>query len=344
MRFLSPPRRVLACVAAAAGAAAAVGCESDGSTRPEDSPVPNFVRLQSDAGDVIGGGRSYSYGGLDAHIRVLSRAGAAAREEGGAVLIAVEGDESWIGVFQGPAGFDRLRPGSYAGLLRYGDHDPGTGGLHWVTEERACAALTGSFTIDSLAYVGSNLASIDLRFEQHCEGAAPALRGTIHWRADDPRTITGPVYPLPAGLWQPPPAATPASGDYVYLESDAGEYVGGGRTYLYRESTDIIKITADGGLAQVLVGGWVGMFKAMNVLSQLEPGYYSNLQDYPFHNVWKGGLSWTGRDVGCDSLRGWFAVDAVTYTGKVVTALEMRFEQRCGGQTPALRGKIRWSA
>jgi hypothetical protein len=27
----------------------------------------------------------------------------------------------------------------------------------------------------------AELIAIDLRFEQHCEGAAPALHGQIHW-------------------------------------------------------------------------------------------------------------------------------------------------------------------
>jgi hypothetical protein len=35
--------------------------------------------------------------------------------------------------------------------------------------------------VDSITYVGTALQSIDLRFEQHCEGGASALRGKIHW-------------------------------------------------------------------------------------------------------------------------------------------------------------------
>ena len=39
----------------------------------------------------------------------------------------------------------------------------------------------GWFVVDAVTYVGDTLTAIDLRFEQHCEGHAPALRGEIHW-------------------------------------------------------------------------------------------------------------------------------------------------------------------
>jgi len=35
--------------------------------------------------------------------------------------------------------------------------------------------------VDGVTYSGATLTSLDLRFEQHCEGLAPALHGQIHW-------------------------------------------------------------------------------------------------------------------------------------------------------------------
>jgi hypothetical protein len=46
-----------------------------------------------------------------------------------------------------------------------------------------CNSSTGWFVVDGVSYVGDTLTSIDLRFEQHCESATPALRGKIHWAA-----------------------------------------------------------------------------------------------------------------------------------------------------------------
>ena len=63
----------------------------------------------------------------------------------------------------------------------------------------------------------------------------------------------------------------------------------------------------------------------MNSLSRIETGYYPDLERFPFHNPAKGGLSWTGEGRGCNTLRGWFAVDRVTYSGSTLTAIELRF-------------------
>jgi len=41
----------------------------------------------------------------------------------------------------------------------------------------------------------------------------------------------------------------------------------------------------------------------MDSLTQLQPGYYGNLSRYPFHNHVRGGLSWSGNGVGCNTLQ-----------------------------------------
>jgi hypothetical protein len=37
--------------------------------------------------------------------------------------------------------------------------------------------------VDKVTYALGNLSELDLRFEQHCEGGAPAMHGKIHWSA-----------------------------------------------------------------------------------------------------------------------------------------------------------------
>ena len=81
----------------------------------------------------------------------------------------------------------------------------------------------------------------------------------------------------------------------------------------------------------------------MSTVRQLQPGYYADLRRYPFHNPVKGGLDWVGEGRGCNTLLGWFAIDGDTYTNGNLTALELRFEQRCEGGIPALHGAIHWS-
>ena len=302
-----------------------------------DDVPPTTVRLVSDAGDYIGQGRTYEYDQANALITVTA--------SGGHFRIDVRGDERWTGDFQVPNTLSRLEPGSYTGLARYPFHDPAVGGLDWFGEGRGCNTVTGSFIVDRVTYVGNTLTVIALRFEHHCGVATPALRGEIHWSAGDPTLPPNPVYPVPSSLWQPAAGSTPATGNFVYLNSDAGDFIGQGQTYTYTPSNATITVSAVAGRVTVRVTdaqAWTGEFQTMYTLSRLEPGYYPDLRRFPFHNPAKGGLSWSGHGRGCNTLRGWFVVDQVTYTSGVLTALDLRFEQRCEGGATALHGAIHW--
>jgi hypothetical protein len=306
------------------------GCDSSTAPPPE-KPAKNAVHLQSDAGDDIGGGKTYSYDQSDAVMTVTASRGY--------LTIAIGGDQNWEGQFQSPSGMTQLKAGTYPNLQRYPFHDPAVGGLSWDGEGRGCNTLSGSFTIDSVTYATGVLTKIDLSFEQYCDGASSALHGTVHWAAGDTTAPPGPVNPPPAGLWRPIPGSTPIAARYVYLESEAGDYVGQGLTYSFTQPSSI-NITATGGHLSVGVDAWAGDFQVMNTIEEIQAGYYPGLQDYPFHNRTKGGLDWFGNGAGCNTLVGWFVVDRVTYTAGALTALDLRFEQHCEGHVPALHGVI----
>jgi hypothetical protein len=216
--------------------------------------------------------------------------------------------------------------------------NPTRGYLEWSGEGRGCNRNLGWMVVDrvELATDGT-VSAIDLRFAQHCEWLAPALHGAIHWRADDRTTFPGPA-PIPADLWRAPVQSVP-SGNYVYLESEPGDWLGGGQTYLY----DSVLVSA-GPEARIAVdAGWHGDFQAMHGYEQLAAGFYPDVQRYPFHNRAKGGMAWYGSG-GCNTLEGWFAVDSIRYEGEAVTALDLRFEQHCEGAASALRGQIHYVA
>ncbi len=309
--------------------------------QPAPGAVPasgNFVYLESQPGDFIGAGRSYLYKQSDAILSVA----ADARQ----LSIGVHGDESWGGGFEVMSTLSRLEVGYYGDLQSLGSHNPLKGGLSWSGEGRSCSTLSGWFVIDDVVYSGTTLTSIDLRFEQHCGRGAPALRGRIHWDASDTSVPPGPVA-TPPEVWQPAPGVTPASGNYVYLESEPGDFIGQGRNYLYTQANAVITVNAPYAQLAISIHGdetWYGDYAAMNSLTRLVPGYYGNLQRYPFNNPVKGGLSWSGQGRGCNVLTGWFAVDSVTYVGSTLQAIDLRFEQHCEGNGPALRGKIHWDA
>ena len=294
----------------------------------------SYIYLESQPGDFIGRGSNYLYVKSDAIIRVDS--------SDGRLNIYVNGDESWNASFQAMNTLNQLESGYYRDLQRYPFHNPVKGGLSWSGEGRGCNTLEGWFVVDSVSYNGNILESIGVRFEQRCEGASAALRGQIHWEASEVAVPPGPVTPAPTNLWQAPGAATPVSGNYVYIESEPGDFVGQGNNYLY--TSDDIALTSTGDRISISVNGserWNGHFQAMNILSQLELGYYSDLRGYPFHNPIKGGMSWGGQN-GCE-ITGWFVVDRINFNSATLSNVDLRFEQRCEGATAALRGQIHWS-
>lgn len=299
----------------------------------------NYVELESDQGDYIGGGLRYAYSQLNAQIGL--------EVTGRRLTLKITGDEDWWGDFELPDSLGNFQPGTYLNLTRYPFHNPSSGGLNWSGEGRGCNTLTGWLVVDKVSYANGVPAAVDLHFEQHCEGGSAALRGKVHWMADDDTKPSGPITPVPADLWRPVSGSTPDTGNYVYLQSDAGDYIGAGRTYTYTQAVAQIGVTASNGRVSVSINGnesWRGDFQAMVPLASLQVGYYGTLQRYPFHNPVRGGLDWSGEGRGCNMLTGWFAVDNVSYAEGMLNAIDIRFEQHCEGSPAALRGEIHWRA
>jgi hypothetical protein len=300
-------------------------------------PGKTQITLVSDVGDGIGQGRSYVYTQADAQIGVTV--------SGSRLSVSVRGDEYWSGDFALPESRRRFNFGGVRDVMRYPLHDPAAGGLQWSGEGRGCEALVGSFRINSSEFDGGRLVSIDMDFVQHCDGKPPALHGNIRWFAGDPTQPSGPA-PVPTDAWAPAPGAVPATGSFVYLESDEGDYIGAGGRYLHTLRDSPITVTESGGLIAVSVTGnhrWTGNFKSMDSLAKMRRGLYAHLEGYPgIYNPTRGGIGWSGEGRGC-APTGWFIVDEVTYVDGQMATLDMRFEQRCNGGPWALRGRIRWS-
>lgn len=297
--------------------------------RPDPSVIPasgNYVYLASQSGDYIGQGATYLY--TDQQFGFSSR--------NNMMQIDVnESDDYWGGNFVLPETLSEIKVGLYQGLQRYPFYDAAVGGLDWSGNGRGCNTLNGWIAVDQVTYEAGALKSIDYRFSQHCEGGQPALLGAVHWQA--------------AGLvgtdWQPLPAAVPSAGNYVYLESDRGDYIGGGKQYLYTPSDALVNVIAEQGMVSVGIQGdefWSADFKLPVSETVLKTGLYQGVQRYPFHNPVKGGLSWSGEGRGCNELSGWFSIDRVEYQADQLKQLDLRFEQNCEGGSSALRGKIHW--
>lgn len=298
--------------------------------KPAVDAVPttgNYVYLESQVGDYIGQGRSYLYTSADAGLVV----------DKNILKLGVTGNEDWSGDFVLPNALNNIQQGLYQQLQRYPFHAPEVGGLSWSGEGRGCNTLNGWISIDKVEYEGTAVKSVDFRFSQHCEGGAPALLGAVHW-----------VFDRPVGTnWQPDPAKIPTQGNYVYLESDRGDYIGQGQTYVYtggdakftlnNKTPALLDMTVDGQQY------WTGQFAMPQAQAKLTTGLYENLQRYPFHNMINGGLNWSGEGRGCNTLSGWFSVDQATYVGKTLQSVDIRFQQNCSDDAPSLRGKIHWT-
>lgn len=310
---------------------------------PPVTPPPAEVRLtkvtlQSDTGDAIGLGKNYSYSLSDAKISVTN--------ERNQLVVRVEGDETWTGVFQtGGAEQNLITAGMVANVPRYvEDHDWGRSGLTWFGEGRACSSSYGWFAVDNVKYQGPRVIEIKVRFERHCNGSSAALRGEITYYADDTTKPPPPVVPAPATLWRPADVGNTV-GNYAYFESEEGDYVGLGKTYRYDQRNANIKVYGATNDLVISVEGneiWSGELRAMYGATDLQPGYYPAVHGSRFNNPVKGGLSWTGTGRGCSKSTGWFVVDSVTVSNYSVTALDLRFEQHCEGRAAALRGVIHW--
>jgi len=318
---------------------------------PDKFPTSgNYVYVESDFWDPLAGGESTLETSLDSI--VLARGEASPLPGNSSFGVSLQEPSRWEGSFHLPHNAGRLVPGLHGNLRGRGN--AGAAGLTWTGRGTTCGEATaGWYAVDRVAYEGELLTDIELRFEQHCDGFPGALRGKIRWSAADPQRPPGPMQPPPAGLWEPPAAAVPASGDYVYLESEYGDFVGVGRTTLLTPSSATIdghgfsndarvfSVTArelrEGSLP------WFGSFRTMDSVDRLEPGFYDGLRREGYHNKAKGGLDWNGEGRGCNTVSGWFVVDAVGYSNGVLSAIELRFEQHCEARSAPLRGKIRWT-
>ncbi len=304
--------------------------------QPSASAVPssgNYLYFESAPGDYVGLGRTYLYTAANAVLTVSA--------DGLQLNAAVTGDEAWQGSFRSMLGLSQLTVGYYA--KSYATLNPLVSDLNWSGEGRGCGGITGWFAVDKISYSNGKLDALDLRFEMSCEGSSTApMRGKLHWIAGDTAGAPGPQNPPPAGLWQPDGSFTAPSGNYVYLVNgrDAKPELATPATTTIEVNTTV---TAALSIRVGGFGGWNGNFVAMNSLSQLQPGYYSDLQRYPFNNPAKGGMSWSGYGWGCNKLKGWFLVDKVSYAAGALTSIDLRFEQFCDANQTPMHGILHWA-
>jgi hypothetical protein len=309
-------------------------------------PTGSYVYLSSDRSDFVGDGDAL-FTPVDAAIELT--------EKDGKLGIVVNGDTRWQASFQTMSNAGAILPGYYAGLGE-GPFRPARGSFSWSGNGHGCNTASSGVVIDNAVYTGGKLSELTMRFEQHCEDAPGALRGQIHWLASDTRQPPGPRAAVPATLWKAPAGALPASGNYLYVESAAGEPIGGGKTYLLTPNNATLRLQAADS-APIGAGGFLTLdadsgsytngqftleFQAMRSSAQLQPGFYDHLMRYGFHNSAFGGFALRSHGLGCNTSWSWMVLDRTSYTNGRLSAVHGRFEQYCDGMSVPLHGEFNW--
>ena len=161
--------------AAGGGAApAAGGAAPTPAPAPSTLPASSGVSMTSDPGDYVGQGKSYD--GVGGPIVAEAR-------RGERLTLGVLSGGEWRANFAAPPGQELTAGVTYTGARRI--QNDGVSPLLSISGEgRGCGYSSGSFTVDHISwYPDGVLQAFSARFEQHCEDAVPALRGTWTYRA-----------------------------------------------------------------------------------------------------------------------------------------------------------------
>ena len=202
--------------------AAGLGVGASGSAAGGTPAAVTKYSFTSQAGDYIGQGASATYTSSRSTISVYGDAGYVR-------FRASTADESWDVVLAAPAG-EQLHPGVHRNAERAPVRTGRSPGLEVSGDGRRCNEVYGQFSVNQIeTNVSGAITVLDATYTQHCENAdAPALKGVLKYRA----------YPL----------------SYAYT-SDAGDYIGQGRSQTHQGATSTFALRGYGDGVQYDVSG-----------------------------------------------------------------------------------------
>jgi hypothetical protein len=152
--------------------------------RPTAAQISGQLDLYSDPGDYIGQGLEQHFTIGTANANVLDLTGDQLADYLTVVFFTPDG-HFWIVSFGTNQLGSDLVPGTYLNAERAPFASPGHPGLDVSGDGRGCNTLTGSFTVEEATFDYSSgfprVISFKATFEQHCEGAEPALRGSFSY-------------------------------------------------------------------------------------------------------------------------------------------------------------------
>lgn len=149
-----------------------------------------IIEMQSDAGDYIGLGQSYSYDASNAYISF-------SRNYDNGISIRIDDipdqDESFYWRIDLAAPNDsEITPGLYANAERFPFQEAGNPGLSVSGNGRGCNTVSGEYEVFEVSYDASGeVESLGMSFEHHCGTSVPAMRGEIYFNTNPPVGVSG---------------------------------------------------------------------------------------------------------------------------------------------------------
>ena len=281
------------------------------STAMASSPSTSFS-YSSGSGDWVGQGRSQVF-------QASASTQFTVRGTSELVTISVNSTSSsnWSVSLAAPAG-EKLHPGVYSNAERVWTRSGRSAGIDVSGNGRSCNKIWGSFIVNQVGFNSAGkVTKLDASFTQSCESAkAPALTGTIKYNA------------LPL---------------YATLNSTAGDYIGGGISKSFYNSTSLFTLSGNASRAQYSASGNRSNFDALIAAPKgkvLAPGNYVTTR---FGDATHAGLDVSSDGRGCNASTGTLSIKAMTRdkAGNIV-GLSATFVQYCDKNTVPLKGVIRY--
>jgi Calx-beta domain-containing protein len=138
-----------------------------------------FLTLNSQPGDYIGQGQQYSFTPADGTFTIIPTYANGIEM----VFRSFDGTQFWE-LMVGPGGTQKLLHSVYEGATEYEFQSQPMPWIEFFGDGRGCDRDRGRFLISDLSFTATgDVARFAADFEQHCEGAAPALYGSLRYQS-----------------------------------------------------------------------------------------------------------------------------------------------------------------
>lgn len=158
------------------------------------SSASTYLYLNSQPGDYIGGGEMLTLTPADGTFSVTNSSSTVSVS-----FNTADFSQFWTLDFGSPESV-KFAKGQYVGAQRTAFRSPTLPGIDVYGDGRGCNTDTGQFLVSDFALAeDGTVARLAIDFEQHCEGAAPALYGSLRYNSkvnSEPRLGIGTAYAL----------------------------------------------------------------------------------------------------------------------------------------------------